>query len=137
MMKLLTDLYSRLVEDYNDGIKFEQKEEDRLALRNAIDLLYSHTCSYAENKLEKELVWHRFNSLSQIVKIIENTLPNNNCKVNGIEESWKNEDEDYEYNDYELISSLEIDGMEYYLTIYYLKTRNDEMYITEICLEEE
>lgn len=137
MVKNLYDLYGRLVKDYNDGVQFEQREEDRLALRNAIDLLYSYTCNYAESKLEKLLVHHRFCSLPQIVRVIEETLKSLNCKVNGIEESWKNEDEDYEYNDYEAVALLQIDGLEYYLTVYYLKTRNDELYITELCLEEE
>ena len=39
LLKDLEDLYQRLVEDYNCGKPFEQKEEDRLDLSNAIELI--------------------------------------------------------------------------------------------------
>ena len=32
----LIDLYNRLVDDYNDGMPFEQYEEDRLVVGNVI-----------------------------------------------------------------------------------------------------
>lgn len=39
LLKDLEDLYDRLVLNYNDNIQFEQTEEDRLAVRNVIDIL--------------------------------------------------------------------------------------------------
>lgn len=41
LLKDLEDLYDRLVLNYNDNIQFEQTEEDRLAVRNVIDILLS------------------------------------------------------------------------------------------------
>ena len=35
----LEDLYVRLLDDYNDGIQFDQHEEDRLAVYNAIEII--------------------------------------------------------------------------------------------------
>ena len=39
LIEQLEDLHNRLVLNYNDNVPFEQFEEDRLAVNNALNLL--------------------------------------------------------------------------------------------------
>lgn len=135
IIELLEDLRQRLTEDYAGDTPFDQKEEDRLAVGNAIDMFYSLTAEKTEAKLDKALVHHRFDDLEELSYEIENSVYG--CSVKGIEESWKNEDDEFNGLDYELLCELNVNGMAFFLTIYYSKIKNGKIYITEICLEEE
>ena len=45
LLESLEDLYKRLRDNYNDDKPFEQFEEDRLIVRNAIELLKGEFCN--------------------------------------------------------------------------------------------
>ena len=134
IIELLEDLKQRLTEDYAGDTPFSQQEEDRLVVGNAIDMFYSLTAEQTEAKLEKALVHHRFDDLEELTYEIEKSVYG--CSAHGIEESWKNEDSEFDGLDYELLCELEVNGMVFFLTIYYSKIKNGRMYITEICVEE-
>lgn len=85
-----------------------------------------------ERKLEEELLHKRYESKEELQKKLINVL--------GFDKEIKLEDSTNEDNlnlDYEVLVGIETEDNYYYITIYYLKTRNDEMYITEVSVDNE
>ena len=85
-----------------------------------------------ERKLEEELLRKRYESKEELQKKLINIL--------GFDKEIKLEDSTNEDNlnlDYEVLVGIETEDNYYYITIYYLKTRNDEMYITEVSVDNE
>lgn len=85
-----------------------------------------------ERKLEDELLHKRYESKEELQKKLINIL--------GFDKEIKLEDSTNEDNlnlDYEVLVGIETEDNYYYITIYYLKTRNDEMYITEVSVDNE
>ena len=83
-----------------------------------------------EYKLELALLHKRFVSIEDIERDASFVL-NKEVKF---EESTNEDDLNL---DYELLCGLELKDNYYYINIYYLKTRCDEMYITEISVDNE
>lgn len=85
-----------------------------------------------ERQLEEELLHSRYTTKEELQKKLINVV--------GFDKKIILEDSTNEDNlnlDYELLVGIETEDNYYYITIYYLKTRNDEMYITEVSVDNE
>ena len=85
-----------------------------------------------EIKLGDELLHNRYATKEELQEKIVNVLK--------FDKEIKLEDSTNEDNlnlDYEVLVGIETEDNYYYITIYYLKTRNDEMYITEVSVDNE
>lgn len=81
-------------------------------------------------------VGSRFESIEELTKDIEPYFTEQDLKLNNLVDTTN---EDNTFLDYELLSDIlnednEIVG---YINIYYIKTRQNELYITEVSIENE
>jgi len=85
-------------------------------------------------KALETLVGKRFETKHTLKNTIQNILGVKEIENSVLEESTN---EDNLNLDYELLMGIETEDNYYYITIYYLKTRCYDMYITEVSVDNE
>lgn len=122
--------YICIVEHFPRVLSKEKRLECyKKALRNEklVILSYRDHCKSPfvyERKLEKETIHRRFENKKELEKVIEKLFG----KKSELEDCTNQDYMDY---DYELCCEVG----DYYVTFYYLLTRSNEMYITEVSVE--
>ena len=73
LIKDLDSLYKRLKDNYNDGIEFEQFEEDRLVIYNVIEIL-EKTKKFVDDELKTY-------PINETLETISNYLSGDFCEL--------------------------------------------------------